>query len=850
MSDQRLDADDPRMIDAIQDYLDCVDRGEEFGAEHFAALEPIMADELRALIRVADEFRLCSGVGVATVGADSPTSRTAQDTRFKPTTAGEFPSALPQVFGKYRILEVLGRGAMGSVYLAEDVSMNRRVALKFPKFDGELAGELRARFYREARATGALRHPNICPVYEIDTVAGHSYIAMAYIQGQTLAEISHDSAGWSEHRILAVIEAVSRALQEAHDQGIVHRDLKPANVLIDDKGAPVILDFGLATQIQVDHEASRLTQHGCLIGSPAYMSPEQIDHPLDVTPAADQFSLGVIFYELLTGVLPFRGGMASILAQIVSQDPLPPRDIRPTVNPRVEALCLRMLAKSPAERFSSMRAVAEEIVIVLRSLADLDRGGTAGVSNDIPTSSVAATPRSAGSPPPAAHVPKRLLAGRTNSGRITNPRLAIAGTLLVVLLYAVVIWVRGKNGVLRVELNDPQLVVTIGNDLVTIDNHGRALQIREAGQRRLSVEYGGQVVAGLPGAVEVRRNEQRHLKVSYEHGTLTLDDNGKSVGVAMDGAAKLAPRSRDRSGSELVGPGLKAQYFAGINFERAELTRIDSHVDRIWINDAPVQELLPDNYSVRWTGWLKAPVPGDYTMAVISDDGVRLWIDGRLVIDDWNGHLPTRNEAPLRLDEMPHELRLEYHEVNLVALCSLRWRRAGDPFEIPIPRECLFVNRKSAMNTTVPAAAALPSAPGLQWQMFEGTDIGGTPTRTERCHLIDFLWGYDRPRQDCFYRWSGKLKPPQPGKYSLRIISDDGARVWIDGKLVIDQWHVQIPIRAPATVELLGPLHGLQVDYFNSGGTTGLCSLRWIAPGESEEVIVPPAAFIADPAGR
>src|SRR5262249_10474744 len=274
---------------------------------------------------------------------------------------------LSGLFGRYRIVRSLGQGAMGTVYLAEDTQLRRPVALKTPQFTEDSEEELLQRFYREARAAALLRHPRICPVYDVGDIDGQHYITMAYIEGLSLSEFVNPPVPQTEQQILICVGKIAQALQEAHNHGIVHRDLKPANIMVDRQGEPVIMDFGLAQQMRPGEDV-RLTQTGMIVGSPAYMSPEMVEGEASkVGPAADQYGLGVILYELITGQVPFVGSLSSVLGQIIAKQPTPPSRYRPGLDPRIDAVCLRMLAKNPADRFPSVAAVAEELAAIVRN---------------------------------------------------------------------------------------------------------------------------------------------------------------------------------------------------------------------------------------------------------------------------------------------------------------------------------------------------------------------------------------------------------------------------------------------------------------------------------------------------
>ena len=217
---------------------------------------------------------------------------------------------------------------------------------------------------------------------------------MAYIEGNPLSAFVRSSKAQPERQVLALVRKLALALQNAHDHNIVHRDLKPDNVMVDKRGEPLIMDFGLAHNVRPEEEI-RLTHAGTLVGTPAYMSPEQVDgDPEKIGPLSDEYSLGVILYELLTGQLPFRGSIMAVLGQIVTKEPPAPSQARPGLDPRTDALCLRMMAKNPSVRFPSLAAVAAELATILKN--------PGGSSASIPKSSVglaaaAATDTTAGS---------------------------------------------------------------------------------------------------------------------------------------------------------------------------------------------------------------------------------------------------------------------------------------------------------------------------------------------------------------------------------------------------------------------------------------------------------------------
>ncbi len=271
---------------------------------------------------------------------------------------------LGRTIGRYKILKVLGSGSMGSVFLAHDSQLDRQVALKVPRLEHDSTGELSQRLYREARAAATLNHPNICPIYDVSEHEGTCFIAMGYVSGQPLAAYVASKKRQPEREAAKVVRKIALALEEAHAHGILHRDLKPTNIMIDKRGEPIVMDFGVACWFD-DRTQTRLTQQGALVGTPAYMSPEQIEGRTKIGPASDIYSLGVLLYQILTGRCPFEGTVLNVISQVLHQDPPDAREFRPDLSPELIAICKRAMRKNPADRFPSMRDFAKALTAFL-----------------------------------------------------------------------------------------------------------------------------------------------------------------------------------------------------------------------------------------------------------------------------------------------------------------------------------------------------------------------------------------------------------------------------------------------------------------------------------------------------
>jgi serine/threonine protein kinase len=277
------------------------------------------------------------------------------------------PRQLPCPFGRYQLRKLLGQGGMGAVYLAHDAQLDRPVALKMPLLSAADGAQILARFYREARAAALLRHPHVCPIHDVGEIDGQPYLTMAFIEGKSLAAFAR-ARPLTPRQSAALLRKLALALQEAHSHGVIHRDLKPANIMIDTRGEPMVMDFGLARRARPGDP--QLTQRGDVLGTPAYMSPEQVGGNVDaIGPACDIYSLGVILYELLTGRLPFTGDPMAVLSQVLLDEPPPPAQLRPDLDPALEAICLGAMAKKIDDRYSSMAALAAALQSYLRGAA-------------------------------------------------------------------------------------------------------------------------------------------------------------------------------------------------------------------------------------------------------------------------------------------------------------------------------------------------------------------------------------------------------------------------------------------------------------------------------------------------
>ena len=346
VSDTELDRDQ-RLAKVLSDVADSVCRGEFIDLEIICGENPDLAGEIRRLwgaLLVTD---------TAGATSDGRLSHKSGVSRWKSLS-------LPTTIGDYELIEELGRGGMGVVFRARQISLDREVAIKMI-LRGRLASEADLqRFLAEASATARLEHPNIVPVYEAGDMDGRPFFSMQLVVGETLADRVANHGTLPQRDAAAIVATLAKAIGFAHDHGVLHRDLKPSNILIAADGTPLITDFGLAKQSGSNAD---LTRSGMLVGTPAYMSPEQAGARRNlIGPASDIYSLGSVLYFALTGRSPFVSDspMETIML-VVEQDPIAPRVLCPKLDRDLEMIVVRCLQKPTDLRYQSGEELAQDL---------------------------------------------------------------------------------------------------------------------------------------------------------------------------------------------------------------------------------------------------------------------------------------------------------------------------------------------------------------------------------------------------------------------------------------------------------------------------------------------------------
>jgi serine/threonine-protein kinase len=357
---------DETLAAVVSQLMDRLQRGEAIDLEAECRQHPDLAAELRGLWGM---------MSLAHAAAQQPQPKHEPEATFSALPLWSVPEqgSLPALLGDYELREELGRGGMGVVFRAVQRSLGREVAVKV-MLRGALASLTeRQRFAAEAQAAARLSHPGIVPVYEVAEADGCPYFSMQYVRGPTLAQRLAQGP-LSAREAARILLAVARAIDYAHQQGVLHRDLKPSNILLDAQGQPHVTDFGLAKQLDSDLS---LTRSGAVLGTPAYMAPEQAaGHKDQLGPATDVYALGVILYHMLTGRPPFQAAHpAQMVLMVLEQEPPPPRVLVPEVDRDLEMICLRCLQKPIDLRYPTAGALADDLEAYLKDESISARSG-------------------------------------------------------------------------------------------------------------------------------------------------------------------------------------------------------------------------------------------------------------------------------------------------------------------------------------------------------------------------------------------------------------------------------------------------------------------------------------------
>lgn len=480
----------------------------------------------------------------------------------------------PTKFGRYNVKKVLGQGAMGLVYLADDPVISRQVAIKVIKAPpGENTEELLARFDREFRSAGTLSHPNVVTVYDVGQQDDSHFIALEYVHGQSLEETLGSIRVLPLERVSDCITQICSALDYAHERGIVHRDVKPANILINAAGQPKITDFGIAKFVG----GTSVTQSHNIIGTPTYMSPEQAQGS-PVTGASDQFAVGVMLYRMLTGERPFIGeNQTTVMYRIVHEQPIPTNKLNPRISPALNDVVMKALAKDPSQRYPSCNALAEAVnnAIAHASTDATVVAGAAGLAiipSEPSTSSTTATSRAP----------------------VVRPWRMILGGSAALGLVATGLWLMGGSGS---DPSIPQESEVVGSDINESD-----MPPLEALNRRISVESNPTGAAIWLDGTDLTTLTPAEIDIEGRPGRIVRLELRRAGIVTAETTLTLGPQTPDRwAPEETISPDsvetVPARYQIATGPPGAQVMLNGERLESV----TPVfAELSPDtSYSIR-----------------------------------------------------------------------------------------------------------------------------------------------------------------------------------------------------------------------------------------------------------
>lgn len=416
--------------------------------------------------------------------------------------------------GPYRVLKVLGAGGMGVVFQAEDPHLQRLVALKAMLPGLAASDSAKQRFLREARAAAALKHDHVVTIHQVGEDRGAPYLAMEFLEGEPLDDRLKREGKLPRADVLRIGREMAEGLAAAHERGLIHRDIKPANVWLEGKkGRVKILDFGLA---RAATDEAHLTQPGAVVGTPAYMAPEQ-GQGKTVDPRCDLFSLGCVLYRMATGAAPFGGtDMISTLMAVATETPRPPQTLEPRLPRALSDLIVNLLAKEPADRPASAQAVIEKLDAIGRELAQ----------------PVGVKPR------------KRW------------PAVAAAAAFLTLLAAGIVFFMQTPDGTVRIEIDDPEVKLAIEGHTATITNADKQPITLKPGKHGLTITRGDFTFD--TASFELPRRGNTVLKVTWHSGQkLVVMQDGTAIGEKArspveTASVPLPPHYKNSLGMEFV----------------------------------------------------------------------------------------------------------------------------------------------------------------------------------------------------------------------------------------------------------------------------------------------------------
>jgi serine/threonine protein kinase len=740
-----------------------------------------------------------------------------------PPPSGARDSSLELPFfqlGHYRVLARVGRGGMGDVYRAYDPSLDRDVAIKVLPAEFARQADFVRRFHAEATAAARLSHPNIVPIHFIGEDQGHHFFAMQYVEGESLAQRLAVRKRLPAAEAVEIVSQCLAGLSAAHHQGMIHRDIKPANILLERAtGRAMLVDFGLVRRLG---ESERLTATGMIMGTVDYIAPEQA-RGQDVDGRADLYALGVLCYQLLSGRLPFVADTpTAMIFQHAYESPVPLAETAPDVPAALLTIIQRLMEKDPRARYQAAQDVLDDLDALRSgrplSPASVVRGRTCQAEPDEPDADDAFD---FSDDIPLVHSQRpldRLRDWAATMFRRYSPEVVQQLQTTTQQTDGAVAAYERRARRLGGLLREAQGVVADlaaqiqTHEQVLEDATARAEAVTDDDDRQSALaqaEEAREQLAGLKLHLEEQQGHCGTLEVEYRkaEGRLVTLRSQRDLLLARlkvaqaqggGGGARTSARTPQQALATVLALGLAAVMGLYLLWWAAALPPMPVNVAR--------PGAVPQDFA-----W--ADAVGAETLAEKMALGDRWW------------EFASRSPAgPLREN-------------------ALVWARHW--YGEVLPRASRLDRRRLKERMTLQSGSLVP---GLVLECFDGQDFTRLVNRRIDCQPRHFWGSAEGPgwtsAPDQFsLRWTGMLVARQPGDYLLKIQSDNAARLWLDGSLVIDAWGVGQPAKTRAAqVRLDSQPRTLKIEFMDSGAAAAF-DLRWVVPGAMAEQSVPADAL-------
>jgi serine/threonine protein kinase len=764
----------------------------------------------------------------------------------------------------FELLNKIGQGGMGTVFRAQQKSLDRVVALKVLPPSIAKDQKFIERFQREARASAKLNHPNIVQGIDVglDPSTGLWYFAMEYIDGPNVAAVLKQQRVLPEEQVLSIGRDVARALECSWGAGIVHRDIKPDNILISAQGETKLADLGLAKQT---HDDAGVTQSGQAIGTPFYMAPEQVRGKSDeIDIRTDIYALGATLFQMATGRPPYDGETSAVIMSKHLTEPVPKaRQANPALSEGFSRLVERMMQKKREQRVQTPAELLSEIEKVLRG--EILRDSTTG--------------------------PRRPVAGTMSARRREAPTQPSGGGKLAVVALAMLligaaaafVIMQGKKPDERVadakaQTESKKDSAATGTKAIPGEPKSASVEPK-AGQPQLKVpppplktaqpkattkaapKFVGDVNAAVdiiidrasetPGTETVEKPATKQATAENKSGDTALakkeiepkSDPDVKAPAKKDADPKPVPdvkavvpekteAPRPAPAVGVQGSGFLGEYFQGQSFETLITSQNDTAIDFKWSKGIPDLK-IEAGISVRWTGLVEPVETGTYVFDVTSHAGSRLYLDGQPIFDSWSGKGNIGKSFPVNLTaKKKYAVKFEVRNKgsDYATVAALKWGPVGGPM-VPVSADG---------PESVKDEKLLGHLTGGWHAEYGPWDKEALVKRTEP--FICWDWhtsspAIEVPRAKFWGTWAGLVVPPETDDYTFTLDSDDGARLFINEMLILDFANLRAGkyVSAPLRLEK-GKRYLMKVDYHQYDDYAS-CSLRWSSKAISNALV-------------